>query len=848
VNIGDAFIGLHAKDDTLTKDVVAATTKAGTEGSKSFGEQFKKGLSGGTFGTFLKGGLGLGAGLAAVGVLKGGFDALTGFISGSIDAAIEFEDQLATINTVAQLSERDLADLGESIQSMAVESGKSTRDLTEGFYDLVSAGVAAEDGMAVLKDATTLATGALSTTGEAVDLITSAMNSYGLEASETTRLTDIFAQAVQDGKVTASELAGSIAQIAPIAAQAGVSIEEVAAGYATMTAQGVPAAEAATKMRSAIVALISPNAQLNAIQEETGINFAELMRAEGVAVALQTLSDAVGGNEAAMTDALGRVEAYQFALAATGSNADAFATSQERMAKAATEGGVALRQAAERQDTLAFRQQRLAAEMETLMQDLGAALLPVMEGITGIASGAIQAVRGLSDAIAGLVDAAANVGKSGLDEELDAIITRIDGPTAAAFERWLLFQERIGHAAFLLGGQLDNLGVKQQNQVTFQEHLVAISDKTGDSLESVVEAANRELIALGQLGFATETGANRLTLFNNAIDNLYTSFGLSLDATEAQTEEIEHFGGAASEAEGHWRRFLATTEEGQRFLVESNKALGESVMSVRGITTAVTGMAAPFDRAAAEAAILAGGIEELIGLDAPSTFKELKSASEDANEAWKKLRRTGEGNQKSLRLINEEIEMWQRRHSGAIKRRDGEEAAFAAKQIKRLQGEKTARQGLIDAIDRLADAIENLPASTQTRFDTPGLSTAVTNVRLLRDAINSVPGRKTVTLQAVKAGVGAFLHTGGPAHAGVPYVVGERGPEWFVPDVSGRVVNQQQAAAAVGGASRIDFYVHDPDGGLARSGISTSGLAAELGAVLRDASAHSSLRYVGGRP
>src|SRR6185369_1153971 len=184
---------------------------------------------------------------------------------------------------------------------------KSTDDLTGGFYDLVSAGVSAQDAINVLRDSAKFATGALGTTGEAVDLVTSAMNAYGLKASDATRITDIFAKAVADGKVTAAELGSSIANIAPIAASAGISLEEVSAGYALLTAKGVPAAQAATEMRAAISALLTPNKQLNDIQKQTGINFAKLADQKGLAVALEEIRKATKGDDDAFAKALGSV-------------------------------------------------------------------------------------------------------------------------------------------------------------------------------------------------------------------------------------------------------------------------------------------------------------------------------------------------------------------------------------------------------------------------------------------------------------------------------------------------------------------------------------------------------------
>jgi TP901 family phage tail tape measure protein len=288
--------------------------------------------------------------------------------TGAIGGAANFEDQLRTINTVAKLTDEGLADVGKSILNLSKETGKSTDDLTAGYYDLVSAGVASADAIDVLRDSAKFATGALGTTAESVDLVTSALNAYGLEANQSTRVTDIFAKAVADGKVTASELGSSIASIAPSAAAAGVSLEEVSAGYALLTAKGVPAAQAATQMRAAISALLTPNAQLNELQKQTGINFAELAREKGLAVALEAVRKATNGNSDAFAKSLGSIEAYQFALASTGDQAGVFA---DQIVETHNAAGIAQQQYDEKSKSAVEQGKRLAASFRAVALEIG---------------------------------------------------------------------------------------------------------------------------------------------------------------------------------------------------------------------------------------------------------------------------------------------------------------------------------------------------------------------------------------------------------------------------------------------------------------------------------------------
>lgn len=347
-----------------------------------------------------------------------------------IESASAFQDQLDIVNTIAHLSDEQLAGLGDQIQQVSRDTGVSTEELTMAYYDLLSAGSVATDditgGIQALEAAVTVSKGALGSTGDAIDTVTTVLNAWGMEASEAGRVTDVFAVAVEKGKVTLDEIGASIANAAPLAASMGIEMEEVSAAYSTLTARGVPASEAMTQMNAAMRALINPNEQLNAIQERTGINFAKLAEEQGLQVALQTLREAtedtagpleelaavtgedfpdalasfqdelgltnsevekfaaiagkdgvgaamneliaqVGSGDSALAGALGRVEGFNFVLQTTGDAATGYA---ENLNAAFESTGTAAEQAAERYDSPGEAANRLTAQITTFMQDV----------------------------------------------------------------------------------------------------------------------------------------------------------------------------------------------------------------------------------------------------------------------------------------------------------------------------------------------------------------------------------------------------------------------------------------------------------------------------------------------
>jgi hypothetical protein len=411
--VADAYARLLVDDSQFEQQVVGAAQKAGDKAGPTLGQRLSAGIK---------------KTLTVGGAIGGAF------FAGAIESAATFEDQLRTINTITRLSDEDLRKLGEGIKEVARETGKSTEDLAQGAYDLASAGVDASKIIDVLRDSAKLSVGALSSTGEAVDLVTSVLNAYKLDASESARVTDVFAKAVERGKVTAAELGATIATVAPIAANMGIEIEEVAAGYAALTKRGTPAAQAAIQMSGAMRALLSPTQALNRLQAATGKNFAQIAREKGLQQAyieLRQATDEAGkafakaqaellktknaaeaekvlkkyqktlgltslevkqfakrlGKEGAaeglnflrnelvagdqgLKVALGTVEAFQFALAATGENAQGFA---EDLQAEFDSAGTTIGQFDERMKSPAQQANKFAEEIKTRIMDIGQA-------------------------------------------------------------------------------------------------------------------------------------------------------------------------------------------------------------------------------------------------------------------------------------------------------------------------------------------------------------------------------------------------------------------------------------------------------------------------------------------
>ena len=208
------------------------------------------------------------AGVAVVGVA-----ALTAVTVKAVKAFVEFEKGLKEVTTLAKFSSAEIAGMSKETIKMGRQFGQTFKVLHKARYDIVSAGFAKiTEQTTLLTQANKMAVAGVTDVSVATDLLTSALNAYNLEASDAEDVSDIFFETVKAGKTTIEELSSAMGNIMPIAVGAGVSLQEVGASMATVTAAGINTAQAATGLRSMIMALAAPTSAAAAAMTELGIN------------------------------------------------------------------------------------------------------------------------------------------------------------------------------------------------------------------------------------------------------------------------------------------------------------------------------------------------------------------------------------------------------------------------------------------------------------------------------------------------------------------------------------------------------------------------------------------------
>lgn len=257
--------------------------------------------------------------------------AAAGLTAYAIKVSNDFGTSFAEIATLIDAPAENLGSFKDSIQNYAESSTKSFEDITAATYSAISAGVDYKDSLEILAAAETLSIAGRADLGSTTNALVSVMNAFGAEMSEAGSYTDIFFTTVKKGQTTIPELASSISAVAPLAAAAGVSFEELSAAIATITAEtGTGTAETMTALKAAISNIIKPSSQAAETASALGIQFdAAALKSKGFAGILDDVARATGGDTEVMAKLFGSVEALNAVLPLTGKAAGAFALNLE---------------------------------------------------------------------------------------------------------------------------------------------------------------------------------------------------------------------------------------------------------------------------------------------------------------------------------------------------------------------------------------------------------------------------------------------------------------------------------------------------------------------------------------
>ena len=305
----------------------------------------------------------------------------------SIKMAADFDKSMTMIKSLVGIAGDEVDSMGVKVRAMASQFAVSSSEAAEALFFITSAGLRGADAMDTLEASLKASAVGLGETATIADLATSAMNAYGSDSLNASQATDVLTSAVREGKLEASELAGAMGSVLPVASNMGVEFHEVGAAFAAMSRTGTNAAHGATQLNAILSGLLKPTSQAEDALNAMGLSSAGLkqqIKDEGLLATLQTLKTQFDTNSDAAAQVFPNIRALKGVLDLLGSGA---ATNAEIFNRMNSTMGMTQTAFDATSQSAEFKMRKALGTVRESFSQLGSqlltGLLPIFQQVTG---------------------------------------------------------------------------------------------------------------------------------------------------------------------------------------------------------------------------------------------------------------------------------------------------------------------------------------------------------------------------------------------------------------------------------------------------------------------------------
>ena len=237
----------------------------------------------------------------------------------SLRSMFAFRDGLAEVSTLVDTAVFSMDELSEAALKQAGVYG-DLQGQVAAYYQIISAGASTvAQATEILSAANKLAIGGVTDIATAADGLTSVLNAYGDKVGSATDVSDAMFVAMRAGKTTIGELSAGLGQVAPLAAQTGVSFDELVGSVSALTKGGIATSQAMTGVRAILAAVAKPTSEAVTLSKKLGLEFnSTALASKGLKGFLDELVDKTNGSTDALAQLFGGVEALVPVMALSG--------------------------------------------------------------------------------------------------------------------------------------------------------------------------------------------------------------------------------------------------------------------------------------------------------------------------------------------------------------------------------------------------------------------------------------------------------------------------------------------------------------------------------------------------
>lgn len=315
----------------------------------------------------------------------------------AVKVGSDFEAAMSKVAAVSGATGTDLSKLTEKAKEMGAKTKFSASEAAEAMNYMAMAGWKTEEMLNGVEGIMNLAAASGEDLASTSDIVTDALSSFGLQASDSGHFADILAAASSNANTNVAMMGETFKYAASVAGAMGYTAEDTALAIGLMANRGIKASQAGTALRSIMTRLAKPTKETQGAMNKLGISLTDSEgNMKSLDTIMQDLREGFSGlseeEKAATAAALGGQEAMSGLLAIVGASPEEYEKLQSAIANC---DGTAERMA----ETMLDNLQGSLTILKSSLEGLGIEIYEGMqEPLKNAADNAIVDVNRLTDA------------------------------------------------------------------------------------------------------------------------------------------------------------------------------------------------------------------------------------------------------------------------------------------------------------------------------------------------------------------------------------------------------------------------------------------------------------------
>ncbi|MBT2852395.1 phage tail tape measure protein [Staphylococcus coagulans] len=193
----------------------------------------------------------------------------------ALKTSADFEGQMSRVGAIAQASSKDLKAMSNQAVDLGAKTSKSANEVAKGMEELAALGFNAKQTMEAMPGVISAAEASGADMATTATVMASAINAFGLKASDASHVADLLAVSANDSAADIQYMGDALKYAGAPAKALGVSIEDTSAAIEIMSNSGLEGSQAGTALRASFIRLANPSKATAKEMEKLGIHLSD---------------------------------------------------------------------------------------------------------------------------------------------------------------------------------------------------------------------------------------------------------------------------------------------------------------------------------------------------------------------------------------------------------------------------------------------------------------------------------------------------------------------------------------------------------------------------------------------